>query len=192
MPLSYVIDTDEKLITITGEYAAAAEWRDILSRVLHDPRREPGFGFLRDLRGASRPVDAATVVGILQVVRQFWPHLQPSRAAVLTPRDFDPAALVAHALADAERMPLQMFTSYEAAREWLREGTRPPGTAADPEALMTEQDAAHDHTPEEERRIREAALDRTIEGSFPASDPPSTDPNPDDHDAVRPVKPAGD
>ena len=38
----------------------------------------------------------------------------------------------------------------------------------------------HQHTPEEERRIREATLDRTIEDSFPASDPPSTDPNPDD------------
>jgi hypothetical protein len=44
---------------------------------------------------------------------------------------------------------------------------------------------AHRHTPEEERTIREAALDDTIEGSFPASDPPSSNPNPDDHDAVR-------
>jgi hypothetical protein len=42
----------------------------------------------------------------------------------------------------------------------------------------------HEHTPDEERKIREAALDETIESSFPASDPPSTDPNPDDHDAV--------
>ena len=42
----------------------------------------------------------------------------------------------------------------------------------------------HHHTPEEERRIREAALDQTIEASFPASDPPSSDPNPDNADAV--------
>ena len=42
----------------------------------------------------------------------------------------------------------------------------------------------HQHTPDEERRIREAALDETIAGSFPASDPPSTLPNPDEHDAV--------
>ena len=42
---------------------------------------------------------------------------------------------------------------------------------------------AHDHTPEEERRIREAALDETIAESFPASDPPSSLPNPDEHDA---------
>src|SRR5688500_18159256 len=41
----------------------------------------------------------------------------------------------------------------------------------------------HQHTPQEERRIREAALDETIAESFPASDPPSSLPNPDDHDA---------
>ena len=40
------------------------------------------------------------------------------------------------------------------------------------------------HTPEDERTIREAALDRTIEGSFPASDPPSTAPNPYDRSVV--------
>jgi hypothetical protein len=41
---------------------------------------------------------------------------------------------------------------------------------------------AHRHGEAEERRNREAALDRTIEASFPASDPPSTNPNPDTHD----------
>ena len=41
----------------------------------------------------------------------------------------------------------------------------------------------HNHTPEEEHRIREAALDETIAGSFPASDPASSLPNPDEHDA---------
>ena len=43
---------------------------------------------------------------------------------------------------------------------------------------------AHHHTPEEERDIREAALDETLEGSFPASDPSSSVPNPDDHEAA--------
>jgi len=42
----------------------------------------------------------------------------------------------------------------------------------------------HRHTEAEERLIREAALDETIAASFPASDPPSTDPNPDAHDAL--------
>ena len=42
----------------------------------------------------------------------------------------------------------------------------------------------HHHTPAEERRIREAALDETIAETFPASDPPSSIPNPDEHDTV--------
>ncbi len=42
----------------------------------------------------------------------------------------------------------------------------------------------HHHSADEERRIREAALDETIAESFPASDPPSSLPNPDDHEAV--------
>jgi hypothetical protein len=43
----------------------------------------------------------------------------------------------------------------------------------------------HHHTLREEHDIREAALDETIEGSFPASDPPSSIPNPHDHDAMQ-------
>ena len=37
---------------------------------------------------------------------------------------------------------------------------------------MPFENTEHQHTPEEERKIREAALDQTIEASFPASDPP--------------------
>jgi hypothetical protein len=37
---------------------------------------------------------------------------------------------------------------------------------------MPSEPTQHQHSPEEERKIREAALDQTIEGSFPASDPP--------------------
>ncbi|PWT79536.1 MAG: hypothetical protein C5B57_13825 [Blastocatellia bacterium] len=48
----------------------------------------------------------------------------------------------------------------------------------------------HHHSEAEERRSREAALDRTIEASFPASDPPSSDPNPDAHDALENEIPA--
>jgi hypothetical protein len=49
---------------------------------------------------------------------------------------------------------------------------------------MKRRNTPHQHTPEEERRIREAALDQTIAESFPASDPPSTIPNPDNHVAI--------
>lgn len=38
---------------------------------------------------------------------------------------------------------------------------------------------SHPHTPDEERRIREAALDETLADTFPASDPLSSDPNPE-------------
>ena len=121
MPLDYVVDSDQRLVVITGEYAAPSEWADLLSRVLDDPRREPGFAFLRDLRGATTPVDTATVIQIMAVVRSFWPHLQPSRAAILTPLEVDAAALVAAAVADTEDLPFRVFTSYDEAIQWLQE-----------------------------------------------------------------------
>jgi hypothetical protein len=49
---------------------------------------------------------------------------------------------------------------------------------------MDARNVKHHHTPDEERRIREAALDRTLAESCPASDPPSSDPNPDDDTAL--------
>jgi hypothetical protein len=124
MPLTYSINAELSLITITGEYAAADEWRTLLARLLTDPRRTAGMGILRDLRRATTPVDAETVIGIIGVVRRFWPDLEPSRAAVLTPLAIDPAALVAHALADAHHIPLRTFTSYDEAVAWLREGVQ--------------------------------------------------------------------
>ena len=57
---------------------------------------------------------------------------------------------------------------------------------------MAPEQTGHHHTPEEERRIREAALDKTIADSFPASDPPSSDPNPDDHSAIERERPTDD
>jgi hypothetical protein len=57
----------------------------------------------------------------MEVVKQFWPLLRPRRAAILTPREFDPAAMAAHALADTEGLPVRMFSSLETALEWLAE-----------------------------------------------------------------------
>jgi hypothetical protein len=54
---------------------------------------------------------------------------------------------------------------------------------------MSSDDTDHQHTPEEEHEIREAALDQTIAGSFPASDPPSSNPNPDEHAALERQRP---
>jgi hypothetical protein len=70
--------------------------------------------------------------------------------------------------------------------------TRTPARNAvtNAERTMESETTGHQHTPEEERRIREAALDKTIADSFPASDPPSSDPNPDDHSAIERERPA--
>ena len=121
MPLAYLVDPDQRLVAISGEYADHHEWSELLGRVVADPRRQSGFAFLRDLREAVKPVDAAVVLNIMQVVRRFWNHLQPSRAAILTPDAIDAAALVAVAIADAEGLPLRVFTSYDDALEWLQE-----------------------------------------------------------------------
>jgi hypothetical protein len=46
--------------------------------------------------------------------------------------------------------------------------------------------ASRSQMAERERLRREAALDETIEQSFPASDPPSSNPNPDTHTVIIP------
>jgi hypothetical protein len=53
--------------------------------------------------------------------------------------------------------------------------------------MTDETDSASRSRPAERERLRrEAALDETIEQSFPASDPPSSNPNPDSHTAITP------
>ena len=121
MPLNYLIDWTQSLVTITGDYSGPEEWENLLGRILTDPQVSGGFRFLRDLREATSPVDAATVMESMDTVRRFWPVVQPSRAAVLTRREFDPTAFAAHTLADTFGLPVRMFTSYDAALEWLRE-----------------------------------------------------------------------
>lgn len=119
MALAYSIDEALNLIVITGEYADAAEWERLMTLVLADPRRQPGCIVLRDQRGGTRPVDAATVVAIMEAVRRFWPKLGIRRAAIVVQPERDSPGLVAHALADADSLPIQAFSSYETALEWL-------------------------------------------------------------------------
>jgi hypothetical protein len=77
-------------------------------------------------------------------------------------------------------------------RDWP---AMPAGAAPPPERgiVTAETRGPRDHTPAEEREIREAALDERLENSFPASDPLSSDPNPDDHTAVaRKIRPGNE
>jgi hypothetical protein len=92
------------------------------------------------------------------------------------------------ARSDAWRSDWPEVPAAERPRERLEPAARNAVTAA--ERTMASDDTRHQHTPEEERRIREAALDKTIADSFPASDPPSTNPNPDDHSAITRQRPS--
>lgn len=120
--LVYTIDSEQSLLTISGEYAGPDEWTRLLTRVLGDPRCQPGLAMLRDLRDATTPTDAGTVVEVINVVREFWPKLQLSRYAVVTSLNMDPAALVAQAVADREDIPMRIFMTCEEALQWLQQG----------------------------------------------------------------------
>ena len=120
MALTYRIDTARGIVVITGDYAEAAEWHMLLAAIAGDPAYRRGLGFLRDLRASEHPVSAETVVGIIAVVRKFWPQLGVSRAAMLTRPGIDVPAMMAAALADEEQIALRAFTSYEDAMAWLR------------------------------------------------------------------------
>jgi hypothetical protein len=119
VPLAYRIDPAARIVTITGDYAEAAEWRRLLTALMDEKSFGPGFSFIRDLRTSEHPVSAETVVAIIAVVREFWDRLGAHRAAIVTRPGIDNPAMVAHALADHEHIPLRAFTSYEDAVAWL-------------------------------------------------------------------------
>lgn len=121
MALTYRIDSAKRLVTILGDYADAPAWRALLSTIAADPKYQRGYSFIRDLRDSAHPVSAQTVIDIIAVVREFWERLGARRAAIITRPGIDDPALVAHALADAERMPLRAFNSYDDAVRWLGE-----------------------------------------------------------------------
>jgi hypothetical protein len=122
MSLAYRIDPVRRIVTITGDYADAAEWRLLLNGVAHDPEYTRGFNFIRDLRDSAHPVSAETVIGIIAVVREFWDALGAARAAIVTRPGIDYPAVIAEALADDQHIALRSFTSYDQAVTWLRVG----------------------------------------------------------------------
>lgn len=121
MGLTYTIDEDRNLVTIVGEYADAAGWQRVLDQILLDSRLQPGCRILRDQRGGTKPVDAATVVAIMEVVRNYWHKLGVSRAAIVMAGRIDAPGLIAQALAAEDDMPIQAFPSAADALDWLTE-----------------------------------------------------------------------
>ena len=122
MALAYRLDPAGQLVIITGDYAEPDEWRKLLTNVADDPNYRRGSSFIRDLRTSQHPVDAQAVIGIIAVVREFWPRLGTHRAAMVTRQVIDVPAVIAEALASDERMPLRAFTSYDEALEWVNRG----------------------------------------------------------------------
>jgi hypothetical protein len=122
MALAYRIDPARQLVIITGDYAEPDEWRILLTNIVEDPAYRPGSSFIRDLRTSEHPVGAQAVMGIIAVVREFWPRLGTHRAAMVTRNVIDVPAVIAEALASDERMPLRAFTSYDEALAWVSEG----------------------------------------------------------------------
>ena len=121
MRLSYRIDPMRRIVTITGDYADADAWRALLTEVAADPDYRSGSSFLRDQRDSVNPVSAETVVRIMAVVREFWQALRVHRAAIVTKAGLTDPAVIAHALADDQNIPLRAFTDYEEAVSWLQE-----------------------------------------------------------------------
>jgi len=125
MALRYRIDAAAGVVTITGDYAEAGEWRRLLTMVMHDPEYQRGFSFIRDLRSSEHPVSAETVIAIIGVVRDFWGKLGAHRAAIVTRPGIDNPAMVAHALADHQHIPLRAFSAIEGAVAWVRRHDEP-------------------------------------------------------------------
>ena len=120
MALSYAIDPVEGLVTITGDYADAPEWRRLAGEISRDPDYRRGMSFIRDVREASNPETDEGILAVMQVVREVWTPLGVRAAAIVTQGKMEPRALMAFALAQDERLAVDVFTSYEDALRWLR------------------------------------------------------------------------
>ena len=80
-----------------------------------------GFGVLRDRRAATAPVDAETVIAIVDVIAELWSGVHLCGIAILTRTAHDVPAQVAVALGDSRGIPLMAFDAEDAALSWLRE-----------------------------------------------------------------------
>ena len=125
VPLRYSVDSQRRLVTISGDFRSPREWVTLASRLLRDPAVKGQFAFIRDLRGVSRMHSAATVLTVFRTVQRFWPTLAPSKGAIVTDQGNHHAAQVAQTLADAENLPIRAFTSYDEAIEWIAQEDSP-------------------------------------------------------------------
>jgi hypothetical protein len=118
MSLNYSVDSDRRIVIISGDFTSPSEWVLLASRLLRDPAVTSNFVFLRDLRGVKQTHSPATVLAVFRIVRRFWPTFRPIKGAIVTDRGENYAAQVAQALADTDDLPIRVFTDFDEALEW--------------------------------------------------------------------------
>jgi hypothetical protein len=116
--LEYTIDREQRLIAITGAYANATAWLLLMGQLRRDPQLIPHCGVLCDVRSASCPPTAATLRATFNVLGRFWPEIKPRKLAFVTDIG-DPTPILVCALAVEHGLRLDVFTSLDAALEWL-------------------------------------------------------------------------
>src|SRR4051794_34419441 len=115
MPLTYEIVPDDAIVTIRGDFATPDEWRAVLTHIADALRDQTGLiGILRDRRGATAPVDAHTIVSIIDVIAQLWSGVRLCGIAILTGEADDLPGQIAVAVADSCGIPLMASDSEEA------------------------------------------------------------------------------
>ena len=122
VPLAYSVDPLRRVVTITGEFTSPSEWVTLAMQLKREAGVNGQFAFIRDLRGVQRTHPPATVLAVFRIVQGFWPTFGPRKGAIVTDPGNLHAPQVAQALADAENLPIRLFTDYDEAVEWI-EGT---------------------------------------------------------------------
>jgi hypothetical protein len=120
--LSYNIDADAGIVTITGPQPTAEEQATLVAQLRADPRFRPTFGWLRDRRDQLAP----STDYVSRTVRALCesPSFPGSRIALLVPPS-DPAHYgmmrMAQLLSDGRELEVSIFFDVDEARAWLIE-----------------------------------------------------------------------
>ena len=132
MPMSYRIDLDANLLSVTSSgVSTQAERMGTMLAWIHDPAFRPGLDTFCDFTAAESTPDLAELREIVNTISENAPRIGPKKVAILTSKPITfGVARVFEALAEVEETPLQVkvFNDRSAAWAWLR-----PGSAEQPE-----------------------------------------------------------
>ena len=131
MPIDYAVDDVLRIVRVTATGIVDPDQElTLLERILADPRRRPGFGWLCDFRERSPAASAEHVRDVARVFLEHRAALGPSRMAALISRDVGHGlARMFDALVD-DALEVAIFRDLAEAEAWL--GAPPRGTANRP------------------------------------------------------------